>query len=103
MPAAWTPLLGELPNDVRLLAFNQRAYAGSSPALELEEEGGTDATAAYLCDVGEFVRFAAEELGVPPVGAGGAGGGGVVLLVSGPARPEPGARARLLYLPPALR
>ncbi|GEM06581.1 hypothetical protein Rt10032_c01g0598 [Rhodotorula toruloides] len=60
----WTPLLPALPSSIRFLAYNQRSYAQSSPAFNAKQPGGTDATATYLCDLMEFLRFAVEELGV---------------------------------------
>ncbi|BGP21901.1 hypothetical protein Rt10032_c01g0600 [Rhodotorula toruloides] len=62
--AVWTPLLPALPSSIRFLAYNQRSYAQSSPAFNAKQPGGTDATATYLCDLMEFLRFAVEELGV---------------------------------------
>ncbi|GAA5831400.1 hypothetical protein JCM11251_004013 [Rhodosporidiobolus azoricus] len=73
--AVWTPVLPHLPTSLRFLAYNQRSYTGSSPAFESQEEGGIDATAAYLADLMEFVKFAVDELGVETVEEG-----GIVLL-----------------------
>jgi pimeloyl-ACP methyl ester carboxylesterase len=78
--AVWTPLLPSLPPSIRFLAYNQRSYAGSSPAFEAKPVGGTDATAAYLGDLLAFIKFAAEELGVPGVDDA-SGAGGISLLV----------------------
>ncbi len=76
---AWAPVLSHLPPHVRFLAYNQRSYEGSSEAVGVQKEGGTDATAAYLQDLLGVVDFAVEQLGVPGIGADGKGG--VALLV----------------------
>lgn len=72
--------MAHLPADVRLLAYNQRGYAGSAEAVTPVKTAGTDATAAQLGDLLGFLEFAAGGLGVPAAGADGKGG--VVLLVS---------------------
>ncbi|GAA6035252.1 hypothetical protein JCM8097_008784 [Rhodosporidiobolus ruineniae] len=69
--AVWTPLLPHLPPSIRFLAYNQRSYASSSPAFNAKELGGVDATAQYLGDLMEFLRFAVEELGVKAKDEGG--------------------------------
>lgn len=79
--AVWTPLLPHLPSSTRFLAYNQRSYTGSSPAFESKKEGGTDATAAYLGDLLNFIEFAVEELKVPAIDDA-TGKGGIALLVS---------------------
>ncbi|GJN91865.1 hypothetical protein Rhopal_004890-T1 [Rhodotorula paludigena] len=63
--AVWTPLLPSLPTSVRFLAYNQRSYAQSSPAFEVKEGGGVDATAQYLCDLMDFVQWAIDTLHLP--------------------------------------
>ncbi|EGU13170.1 Proteophosphoglycan ppg4 [Rhodotorula toruloides ATCC 204091] len=82
--AVWTPLLPALPSSIRFLAYNQRSYAQSSPAFDAKQPGGTDATATYLCDLMEFLRFAVEELGVQGVDEETHEGGIVLLAVSPP-------------------
>lgn len=78
----WTPLLPSLPSSTtRFLAYNQRGYKESSPAFKSEKEGGTDATAAYLGDLLDFIRFAVDELKLAGVDDE-SGQGGIVLLVS---------------------
>ncbi|BGP05039.1 hypothetical protein JCM10049v2_000843 [Rhodotorula toruloides] len=77
--AVWTPLLPALPSSIRFLAYNQRSYARSSPAFDATQPGGTDATATYLCDLMEFLRFAVDELGVQGVDEE-THEGGIVLL-----------------------
>lgn len=83
--AVWEPMAAQLGGRVRVLAYNQRSYAGSDGAFDGQKEGGTDAAAAYLEDLVGFVDFAVDKLGVPGIGADGKGG--VALLVS-----------RLLYI-----
>ncbi|GAA6022948.1 hypothetical protein JCM10207_007726 [Rhodosporidiobolus poonsookiae] len=76
--AVWTPLLPHLPPSIRFLAYNQRSYAGSSPAFSPTQPGGVDAMAAYVGDLMQFVGFAVQELGVREKKDGGEGG--IVLL-----------------------
>lgn len=73
--AVWSPILPYLPADVRFLAYNQRSYAGSSPAFVAQKAGGTDATAAYLLDLLDFLTFVVRDLGCQE-----AKRGGIVLL-----------------------
>ncbi|GAA5974058.1 hypothetical protein JCM11641_008237 [Rhodosporidiobolus odoratus] len=74
--AVWTPLLPSLPPSIRFIAYNQRSYTGSSPALQAEVEGGVDVTAAYLEDLIGFLEFLVREEGVK----GKNEGGGIALL-----------------------
>lgn len=78
---AFQPLIAHLPANVRLLAYSQRLYAGSSAPVVSDKEGKTDATAAYLVDMLNFIDFAVDNLGCAPVGTDGKGG--IVLVVSG--------------------
>lgn len=78
--AVWTPLLPSLPSSIRFLAYNQRSYAQSSPAFDAKQPGGTDATAAYLCDLMALLRYAVDELGVRGIDEQ-THEGGIVLLV----------------------
>ncbi|GAA5876998.1 hypothetical protein JCM8547_007489 [Rhodosporidiobolus lusitaniae] len=71
----WEPLLPFLPPSIRLIAYNQRDYKGSSPAFEPKESGGVDATAQYVVDLAKFLKFVVEEKGARKKEEG-----GVVLL-----------------------
>lgn len=76
--AVWTPLLSSIPDSIRFIAFNQRSYAGSSPAFQSTLPGGTDATEAYRQDLLDFLAFAGRELALPAVESS---SGGITLLV----------------------
>ncbi|GAA5962073.1 hypothetical protein JCM3765_005512 [Sporobolomyces pararoseus] len=60
--AVFSPLIPHLPSNVRLLAYNQRSYRGSSPAFRGKEKGGSDTTARYLEDFLEFVDWSVRNL-----------------------------------------
>ncbi|GAA5890942.1 hypothetical protein JCM6882_008862 [Rhodosporidiobolus microsporus] len=67
----WAPIIPHLPPSIRFLAFNQRSYAGSSPAFETKQPGAVDATAQYVVDTMEFFNYAVEELGAKKKEEGG--------------------------------
>ncbi|KZT58711.1 hypothetical protein CALCODRAFT_232268 [Calocera cornea HHB12733] len=77
----WLPLLPHLPPHTRLLAFNRRGYAGSSPphVSASPGAGNTEGFGRQVLDLAAFVRFAVEGLGVPAA-AQGEGKGGIVLF-----------------------
>ncbi|BGP12987.1 hypothetical protein JCM10213v2_000904 [Rhodosporidiobolus nylandii] len=91
--AIWQPLLPSLTPSIRLLAYNQRSYADSSPAFPIRENGGVDAAAAYLVDLMRFLDFAVRELGIKEKEEG-----GVVLM---PAAAAPAEESFLTHLPPS--
>jgi len=68
---AWENSAALFAKDYRFLAHNRRGYEGSSDHYEGEP---TDAVGRYMLDLAGFVRFAAEELGVPPKDSKGRGG-----------------------------
>ncbi|GAA6059073.1 hypothetical protein JCM10212_002044 [Sporobolomyces blumeae] len=76
--AVFSPLIPYLPETIRLVAYNQRSYAGSSPAFASKTPGAVDATAAYLIDLVAFLKWTTDELDVPKKGPDGQGG--IVLL-----------------------
>jgi hypothetical protein len=78
----WAPVLRHLPDDVRLLAYNQRSYARSSEAFAGPNQAGMDDMAAYLEDLVGFVEFAVKRYELRAKGANGKSG--VTLLVSRP-------------------
>ncbi|KZO97121.1 alpha/beta-hydrolase [Calocera viscosa TUFC12733] len=68
---AWENSSRLFAKDVRFLAHNRRGYEGSSDHYEGEAK---DAVGRYMMDLVGFIRFAAEELKVPPKDAKGRGG-----------------------------
>ncbi|KZT58715.1 alpha/beta-hydrolase [Calocera cornea HHB12733] len=72
----WNPWLQHIPTDVRLIAFNRRGFAGSSPVHQSTEvlPSNPEAYGRYVLDLLAFIKFVVEVLRVPSKSENGSGG-----------------------------